>query len=71
LANDPRGASPTECAIIPKPPTETTWDQNLAYVRLRFNRRRTGHAAFRSLLGIGTTLRPLTYHMLIKPEPQG
>jgi hypothetical protein len=37
----------------------------------RFNRRRTRHAAFRSLLGIGTTLRPLTYHMLIKPEPQG
>jgi len=37
----------------------------------RFNRRRARHAAFRSLLGIGTTLGPLTYTMLIKPEPQG
>lgn len=34
----------------------------------RFNRRRTRHAAFRSLLGIGLTLKPLTYNMLIKPE---
>ena len=37
----------------------------------RFNRRRTRHAAFRSLLGIGTTLSPLTYKMLIKPEATG
>jgi transposase-like protein len=34
----------------------------------RFNRRRTRHAAFRSLLGIGLTLSPATYHMLIAPE---
>ena len=37
----------------------------------RFNRRRTRHAAFRSLLGIATTHGPLTYNMLIKPEAQG
>jgi len=37
----------------------------------RFNRRRTRHAAFRSLLGIATTLGPLTYNMLIKPEAKG
>ncbi len=37
----------------------------------RFNRRRTRHAAFRSLLGIATKAPPLTYKMLIAPEPQG
>ena len=31
----------------------------------RFNRRRTRHAAFRSLLGIGTAIEPATYKMLI------
>ena len=36
----------------------------------RFTRRRTRHAAFRSLLGIGLTLKPATYHMLIAPEPR-
>ena len=34
----------------------------------RFNRRRTRHAAFRSLLGIAVALRPATYNMLIQPE---
>jgi transposase-like protein len=34
----------------------------------RFNRRRTRHAAFRSLLGIGLILKPATYNMLIAPE---
>jgi ISXO2-like transposase domain len=34
----------------------------------RFNRRRTRHAAFRSLLGIGVALNPTTYNMLIAPE---
>ena len=34
----------------------------------RFNRRRTRHAAFRSLLGIGITIQPATYKMLIAPE---
>ncbi len=34
----------------------------------RFNRRRTRHAAFRSLLGIGLQLTPATYQMLIAPE---
>ena len=33
----------------------------------RFNRRRTRHAAFRTLLGI----TPATYNMSIKPEAQG
>ena len=42
-------------------------------VRLfRFNRRRTRHAAFRSLLVIASTApAPLTYKMLITPEPKG
>jgi len=34
----------------------------------RFNRRRTRHAAFRSLLGIAADHPPLTYQMLISPE---
>jgi hypothetical protein len=34
----------------------------------RFNRRRTRHAAFRSLLGIAVARMPTTYNMLIKPE---
>jgi hypothetical protein len=33
-----------------------------------FNRRRTRHAAFRSLLGIAAGHAPLTYNMLISPE---
>ena len=37
----------------------------------RFNRRRTRHAAFRTLLGIGTRTRPVTYKMLIAPEATG
>ena len=34
----------------------------------RFNRRRTRHAAFRSLLHIAAAKMPTTYNMLIKPE---
>jgi len=34
----------------------------------RFNRRRTRHAAFRSLLAIGAGHAPLSYKMLILPE---
>jgi ISXO2-like transposase domain/Transposase zinc-ribbon domain len=34
----------------------------------RFNRRRTRHAAFLSLLGIAAGHEPLTYNMLISPE---
>lgn len=37
----------------------------------RFNRRRTRHAAFKTLLGIGIALKPATYSMLIAPDPQG
>ena len=37
----------------------------------RFNRRRTRHAAFHTLLGIGAKITPATYNMLIKPEAQG
>lgn len=37
----------------------------------RFNRRRTRHAAFRSLLGLATTKGPITYDMLIAPEAKG
>lgn len=34
----------------------------------RFNRRRTRHAAFRTLLGISVVTKPVTYKMLITPE---
>ena len=34
----------------------------------RFNRRRTRHAAFRSLLGIAAAHQPLPYKVLISPE---
>lgn len=37
----------------------------------RFNRRRTPHAAFRTLLGIGIAIKPLTYKMLIAAEAKG
>ena len=37
----------------------------------RFNRRRTRHAAFRSLLGIGMRAKPITYKMLTSPEATG
>ena len=37
----------------------------------RFNRRRSRHAAFRTLLGIGLTITPLTYKILIVPEARG
>ena len=34
----------------------------------RFNRRKTRHAAFRSLFRLATNAEPLTYSMLIEPE---
>ena len=37
----------------------------------RFNRRRTRHAAFNSLLGIGMQAKPITYKMLISHEATG
>ncbi|HKN27484.1 MAG TPA: IS1595 family transposase, partial [Roseiarcus sp.] len=37
----------------------------------RFNRRRTRHAAFRSLFASALVRKPLTYNMLIMPEAQG
>jgi len=37
----------------------------------RFNRRRTRHAAFRSLLGLTTAKGPVTYNMVIVPETTG
>ena len=37
----------------------------------RFNRRRTRHAAFCSLIGIATKRNPITYKMLIQPEAEG
>ena len=33
------------------------------------NRRKTRHAAFRSLFRFATNAEPLTYSMLIEPEP--
>jgi hypothetical protein len=37
----------------------------------RFNRQRTPHAVFRTLLGIGLAIRPATYKMLIAAEQEG
>ena len=37
----------------------------------RFNRRRTRHAAFRALLGIGVVIKSATYKMLIQPDVGG
>ena len=37
----------------------------------RFNRRRTPHAAFRTLLGIGLAIKPVTYKMLIAADAEG
>ena len=37
----------------------------------RFNRRKTPHAAFRTLLGIGLAIQPVTYKMLIEAEARG
>ena len=37
----------------------------------RFNRRRTRHAAFQSLLGLAANAQPATYKMLIAPEAKG
>ena len=37
----------------------------------RFNRRKNRPAAFRSLLTIATSYPPITYNMLITPEPKG
>ena len=37
----------------------------------RFNRRRSRHAAFRTLLGIAAQSQPATYNMLIQPEATG
>ena len=34
----------------------------------RFNRRRTPHAGFRSILRIATAITPVPYNMLISPE---
>ena len=34
----------------------------------RFNRRRSRHAAFKTILGIATTIKPVPYKMLIAPE---
>jgi hypothetical protein len=43
-------------------------DPRLDEFVFRFNRRKTRHAAFRSLLGIGVTSKHTTYKMLIEPE---
>ncbi len=37
----------------------------------RFNRRRTRHAAFQSLLGLAANAQPATYKMLIARETKG
>lgn len=47
-----------------KPHLQTYLDEFV----FRFNRRRTPHAAFRSLLGIGATIAPAPYKMLISQE---
>ena len=42
---------------------------DLDEVVFRFNRRKTRHDAFRSLFRLATNAQPLTYSMLIEPEP--
>ena len=37
----------------------------------RFNRRRSRHAAFRALLGHALRAKPVTYKMMIQPDPAG
>ncbi len=37
----------------------------------RFNRRRTHHSAFKSLIAIASSKSPMTYRMLIVPEATG
>ncbi len=37
----------------------------------RFNRRRSRHAAFQTLLGIAVAVKPANYNMLIQPDPTG
>jgi len=37
----------------------------------RFNRRRNRHAAFGALLGLAASAKPITYKILIAPEPTG
>jgi hypothetical protein len=39
---------------------------NLQHFVFRFNRRHTRHAAFDTLLGIGTRTAPAPYHVLIR-----
>ncbi len=34
----------------------------------RFNRRRTRHAAFRSLFAVAVRSNPITYDMLVRPD---
>ena len=55
-----RAASITGCA----PSTCKAIDEFV----FRFNRRRTRHAAFRSLFGIAVCTKPFTYNMLVRPE---
>ena len=43
---------------------------DLDEVVFRFNRRRTRHAAFRTILGIGVAITPAIYKMFITPELQ-
>jgi hypothetical protein len=58
-----RSASITAYAV-------STFSPYLDEFVFRFNRRRTRHAAFRSLLGIAASHAPLSYKMLISPEAE-
>ena len=53
---------------LPRPAKETS-PKLSRRVRLPIQRRRIRHAAFRSLLSIGLVTKPITYKMLIRPEP--
>ena len=61
--------------LMPQVPAESAvapLSETAAEVRrkdFRFNRRRIRHAAFRSLLSIGLVTEPITYKILIQPEP--
>jgi hypothetical protein len=53
-------------AVAPNTRLETNLQHYLDEFVFRFNRRRTRHAAFNTLLGIGARTAPAPYHVLIR-----
>ncbi len=72
-----RFRSPTDLAAsaqnlnaVPTTRCRQHLQSDLDEVVFRFNRRRTRHAAFRTILGIGVAITPAIYKMFITPELQ-